>query len=266
MNEIQDIFNKNSDISVKDILSHSGEQNKKKVTYSRFYNQPILSTSKYWRGDFFQPLTLSQEQKKAIGESCFFCSSKSTINHYDNLILEEATGNNAVVCVCSLCQLPRYLGQTLLEGKGTVSFVKELSQTEINNISRYVILSAYVNDLPSSKLDKLHINNEFSAWLKDSYSELQGLNAALTLNSESVFKHLNAKNAAFNVYLAEILSHIKTSNPETYANRQNIFKNVVIIPTGNAYSEQEKLVLLKEGTFSKKAMDSTFTKMEEWTK
>ena len=101
MNEIQDIFNKNSDISVKDILSHSGEQNKKKVTYSRFSNQPILSTSKYWRGDFFQPLTLSQEQKKAIGESCFFCSSKSTINHYDNLILEEATGNNAVVCVCS---------------------------------------------------------------------------------------------------------------------------------------------------------------------
>ena len=92
------------------------------------------------------------------------------------------------------------------------------------------------------------------------------MNAALSLNSESVFKHLNAKNASFNIYLAEILSHIKTSNPELYANRHNVFKHVVIIPTANAYTEHEKLVLLKEGTFSKKAMDTTFAKMEEWTK
>ena len=266
MNEIQDIFNKNSDISVKDILSHSGDQNKKKVIYSRFTNQPILSTTKYWRGNFFQPLTLSSEQKKAIGENCFFCSSKSSVNNYDHLILEDSTTDNAVVCVCPLCQLPRYLGQTLLEGKGIVSFVKELSQTEINNISRYVLLSEYVNGLSSSKLDNLQINNEFTSWLKDSYSELQGLNAALSLNSESVFKHLNAKNASFNVYLAEILSHIKTTNPELYANRHNVFKHVVIIPTANAYTEHEKLALLKEGTFSKKAMDTTFAKMEEWTK
>ena len=71
MNEIQDIFNKNSDISVKEILSHSGEQNKKKLLTADFpinqYSVP-LNTGEVI---FFSRLLFLKNRKRRLGKVVF---------------------------------------------------------------------------------------------------------------------------------------------------------------------------------------------------
>lgn len=266
MNDIKEIFNTHSETPVAEILGKPGIAAKKKVTYTRFHNQPVLSTTMFWRGNFFQPLTVNQNEVQAAGKSCFFCDSLSSTNKYDYLELDESNTAKNIICVCVLCQLPRYLGSTLLENKGTATFLRELSQTEVNSICRYILLSEYVYRLGHKKIKELNLQSEFSDWLLNSYNELQGLYAALNLNSTTIFKPLNEKNATFNVHLAELLSHMLKNKPEMYAQREKIFKGILILPTKYAYTEQEMRVLLKEGNYSKKNMDGIFEKMEEWTK
>ncbi len=216
MSEIKELFDANSTRSVTDILGRSTEPAKKKLQFHRFQNQPTLNVSRFWRDNFFQPLSLQEEQTKDIGKSCFFCGNTSSINQYDYVVLDSQTSQKQVFCVCPLCQLPRYLGSTTIEQKGYPSYVQELSQTEINSLFRYILLSNFLIQLSNEQIQKLNLDNEFSHWLIDSNNELKGLAAAITSNSQSIFKTINKTNATFHTYFAEFLSYLLVNDPEAY--------------------------------------------------
>ena len=257
MNELNQLNELTPPKKVVEILGNFDAPAKKKLQFNRFTNQPTINTTKFWRNDFFQPLSLSESQEAAIGKSCFFCGHTSSINQYDQVLLAD-NPTPQPFCVCPLCQLPRYIGGTTIEQKGYPSFVIELSQTEINSLYRYILLSNFVVQLSKSQITKLGLNNDFGMWLIETNNELQGLGAALSANAQVVFKTINVKNATFHTYFAEFLSYLADKEPDIYANRMNVFKNIVIIPTENAFTFEQCVTLIRETKFSRSKESPAF--------
>ena len=257
MDDVKDAPGLKPQKSVVEILGNFDAPPKKKLQFSRFSNQPTLNATTFWRNDFFQPLSLTETEEKAIGKSCFFCGHTSSINQYDQVLL-DGDSSPKQFCVFYFFQLPRYIGGTTIDQKWYPSFLIELSQTEINSLYRYIILSNFVVQFSKVQAKQMGIDNEFGTWLFETNNELQGLDAAISANAQAAFKTLSLKNATFHAYLAEFLSYLATNEPENYANRMNIFQNVVIIPTAKAYSPEQCIALIKETKFTRSQDNKAF--------
>ena len=59
-------------------------------------------------------------------------------------------------------------------------------------------------------------------------------------------------------YFAEFLSYLLVNDPEAYERRMTIFNHVVIIPTENALTYDEKITLIQETNFQTSGSGQAF--------
>lgn len=190
---------------------------------SRYANQPVLGVKrKLWRKDDehadVSDLAFLEKRKAVFGRdnyTCRFCTFKASkfqeVHHLDDDHSNNEMSN--LITVCNLCHQVFHLGMCAMRNSGFIAAIPELTQTEINNITRAIFVSEFSGTL--------QLNNK-----------LKSLYALFQFRGVDTLKNLYGVDISTPYALAEVLSNCPD---ELFANRAKIFSLLRLVPTKEAF-------------------------------
>ncbi|CND60645.1 HNH endonuclease [Yersinia enterocolitica] len=203
--------------------------------FDRRQCQPIIGVKrKVWRQDDEHADEFDTEFQeirttvlKRDNYTCKFCTFKSL--HYQEVHhIDDDHSNNSpsnLVTVCSLCHQVHHLGIVAIKGSGFISYIPELTQTEINWIVRtiFVLLHNLKKDDPV--INQLH--SLYSVFQERGADTLKG-----------VFYHgeKSVINLSSPIVLAQYLS---LCDDNLFKDRVNSLEGLVVVPTIQAFHSKQ---------------------------
>jgi intracellular multiplication protein IcmJ len=197
-----------------------------------FMKQPILSVKrKLWRQDD-EHAVLHDQKFQAVREkilvrdkyTCSHCGFKfpkfQEIHHCDDdHSNQDATNLETICCLCHQCY---HLGMTAVRGSGFIAYIPELKQTEVNMICRSLFIL----------IEKMNSKDPILVKLQSLYSIFQERGSE-TLKKLFYHGDKNKLDLSHPMVLAQYLS---LCEDEKYQSRSAYLKNLVLVPTINAFS------------------------------
>lgn len=185
-------------------------------------HEPILGVKrKLWRRDdeHASPADLAfQSTRKAVLSrddfTCFYCRFKAEkyqeVHHKDDDHKNNSEAN--LLTVCNLCHQVFHIGMCAMRGGGFFAAIPELTQTQVNNIARAILVGSLLSDKHCDKL--------------------LGLYAVLEYRGSNTLKRLYGVDISDPYVFAEILS---LGDETLYRKRAALLSPLRLVPTKQSF-------------------------------